>query len=246
MKKIKFLFLFLFLFIMSIALSSNLTAQSNISSKYPIEDMIVYAKIIDTLNKMLKFEFYEEKLNHFETAEFALNPFDSITIFHPETYEETLKMIIEYKIEKDSLNYEEAKLFRSRMEYPEGVFLIGKINRKDVHKDVNLNEHLKLKDYPDLNDIEDFNEHILSDNKIGKFTVFPITKDNSHKYKYVVKAYLMFSAIKWNTNKEYAIVECGYHHKSKKIGTTGGGFQVIVQNIRGEIKLIKGIGLWEE
>lgn len=236
----------LFLIVILLIIRSSLTGQSKDSFFRNTIDETIYSTIIDTLATIHKFEFYLEKLNYIETNELALNPSDSITLFDPETYEERTIQGLEYKIESDSMNYAESILFRTRIKYPDGLYLIGKISDEEVHKNINLKEHLTLENYPEITKISEFNEHILMNNKLGHFTVFPSTKENIHKFKYAVKANISFSGIKWNSSNDYAIVECGFHYRYGSLGHSGGGFQAILKSNNGQISIVKTIGLWEE
>lgn len=234
---------FLLIIVILINIQSNLTAQSNYVLPDSLEE-IIYSKILDTLDANIKFEFYEEKLNHIETNEFELHPFDTVFVFDNETYIERAILGFKYKIESDSLNYEDSILFRTRLKYPDGLFLIGKIRDDEMHKDDFLKKHLNQEDCPDLTQIGGFNDQHLSDNKLGDFIVFPFTKENIRKFKYAVKAYISFSGIKWSKNKEYAIVECGFHYRNA--GPSGAGFQATLKNTNGQISIIKTIRIWEE
>lgn len=233
------------LLLITLQVSTLLTGQNNFDSEN-INEKGIYIKLLDTLISNFKFEFYEESLNHVDTKEIALNPFDTIKFIDPETYEDIAKHGIDYIIEKDSLNFEEAKLFRQRIEYPNGIYLIGKIESDQVHKNVDYKKHINIENYPDIVSIKEFNDQILLDTKLGTFDVFPLNKENLTKFKYAVKSIVTFSAIQWNRDKSYGVVEIGYHYRYGRMGNSGGGLQAILQKDHQQIKILKFIGLWEE
>jgi len=233
------------LLLITLQVSTILSGQNNFDSEN-INEEEIYIKLLDTLISNFKFEFYEESLNHVDTKEIALNPFDTIKFTDSETYEEIAKHGIDYKIEKDSLNFEEAKLFRQRIKYPNGIYLIGKIQSDQVHKNVDYKKYIHIENYPDVVSIKEFNDQILVNNKLGKYDAFPLNKEHLTKFKYAVKSIITFSAIQWNRDKSYCVVEIGYHYRYGRMGYSGGGFQAILKKDHQQIRILKFIGLWEE
>lgn len=226
-------------------ISLTLVGQTNIEKQNVLEEE-VYVKIIDTLCAIHQFDFYIESLLHFDTTEYANNPADTFELIDPNTYETITKLGIDLKIEIDSLNFEEAKLYKQRLFYPNGVFIIGKIKNSSIHRNTKIEEHIHLQNYPDLRSLGELTNDILINNKIGIYEAFLISDKNNVIYKYVAKAYITFSGIQWDVENKYCIVECGYHFRYGKMGTSGSGFQAILKKNDNSVEIVKFIGLWEE
>lgn len=235
----------IFLLILSITyLHPSLWAQSQKEmEKYEKE---IYSQVLDTLNTMIEFGFYEPHLLHIDTKEYALRPMDTFNVVDPITYEEITKTGLELKIEGDSSNLREAKLFKFRNLYPNGLFLIGKIRNNQVHRNVDLQKYISLSEYPDLSKIKSFKDKYIVKNKLGKYDAFLSDEKYESQFKYALKAMIFFSGIQWDNTLKFAVVECGFHYQYKNMGKSGGGFLAIVEKTDNQVRIAKFIGLWEE
>ncbi|MFZ1678404.1 MAG: hypothetical protein WAT91_14080 [Saprospiraceae bacterium] len=213
-------------------------------------DELVYASVLDTLVKLKDFEFYYSKLRHIETIEYVDNPFDTIVLFDPETYEEVAKTSLDRKIYFDSINLHEAKLFKQRANFKNGLYLISKIKTTHLHKNIILNNYINLDSYPDIKNLTEFSDSIFRYTLLGPYPTLALSDENESNYKYAIKAYLSFSGVLWDKKNKYCLVECGVHNRisdeHSDSGPSGGGFQVILKNENAHLKIIKFIGLWEE
>ncbi len=213
-------------------------------------DEVVYKTIMDMLVTCNDFEFYYPTLLHNDTQEYSDNPLDSIIVFSLDTYEEVSKSALDVVIEHDSINLQEARLFRQRIHFPNGLYLISKIESSHLHKTVLLQEYIDLESYPKTQDLPVLSASILRKGSIGPYSIRPSTQDNIATYKYAIKAYFAFSGVVWDKSKTYCLVECGYHYrisdKHPDRGPSGGGMQVIMKNENGIPRIIKSISLWEE
>ncbi len=213
-------------------------------------DEIVYASIMDTLVEHRAFEFYYYKLQQADIRDYTDNPLDSIVVFDPETYEEVVKSASDVAIEFDSTNLQEARLFKQRFNFPNGLYLISKIDASQLHKRIALKDYIYLERYPQVRDLAELSDFILNKGSIGPYFTMASTKENEAVYKYAIKAYVAFSGVLWDKTKTYCLVECGYHYrisdKHPDSGPSGEGFQVIMKNENGNLRFIKYISLWEE
>ena len=206
----------------------------------------IYLKVLDSLNAIHKFDFYQENLIHFDTKDYANNPTDAFEILDPSTYETIAQLGIDLEIEYDSINLKEAKLYKQRLNYPNGIYFIGSIKKKALHRNIKLENYINLENYPDLELLGELRSEIFESGKIGKYDILKANKIDAEKYKYAIKAYFTFSGIQWDNEKRYCVVECGYHYKSRMGGRSGGGFQAILKRINNSVEIVKMIGLWEE
>lgn len=213
-------------------------------------DEIVYASIMDTLVEHRAFEFYYSRLQQTDITDYTDNPLDSIVVFDPETYEEVVKCAVDIAIECDSINLQEARLFKQRVHFPNGLYLISKIGTSQLHRKVSFQDCIDLESYPRAQDLTEMSDFILKKGVIGPYITRPSTQENIAMYKYAIKAYLAFSGVVWDKTKTYCLVECGYHYRISDehpdAGPSGEGFQVILKNENGNLRIIKFIGLWEE
>lgn len=213
-------------------------------------DEAVYASIMDTIVKSKEVEFYYPKLQHTDTQEYSENLLDSIIVFNPETYEEVRKSVLDVLIESDNQNLQEAMLFKQRLHFPNGVYVISKITSSQLHKKMVLQDYIDLESYPRFQNLAELSGAILNKNTIGPYATIASTKGNISIYKYAIKAYFAFSGVLWDKTKTYCLVECGCHYlitnEHPDGGPSGGGFQVIMKNENGKPRILKFIGLWEE
>lgn len=214
------------------------------------DDDVVYTAIMDTLTERRAFEFYYSRLQQTDITDYTDNPLDSIVVFDPETYEEVVKSAADVAIELDSTNRKEARLFKQRSHFPNGLYLISKIDEDNLHKRVKLQDYIYLESYPKAQDLTEMSDLILYKGAIGPYSTMPSTQENTETYKYAIKAYLAFSGVVWNKTKTYCLVECGYHYsisdEHPDAGSSGEGFQVIMKNENGNLRCMKFISLWEE
>ena len=213
-------------------------------------DEAVYASIMDTIIKSKEVEFYYPKLQHIETEEYTGNLLDSIIVFSPETYEEVRKSVLDVLIERDDQNLLEARLFKQRLHFPNGVYVISKISSSQLHKKIVLQDYIDLERYPRIQDLAELSGTILKKSTIGPYATIASTEENISTYKYAIKAYFAFSGVLWDKTKTYCLVECGCHYRISYEhpggGPSGGGFQVLMKNENGKLRILKFIGLWEE
>lgn len=218
-------------------------------SQKPVDE-IVYKSIIDTLVKCNEFDFYYPHLQHIETHAHSESPLDSIIVFSPETYEDVNKSVLDFVMESDSINLQEARLFKQRVHFPNGLYIIGKIKSSQLHKHMALKDYIDLESYPQIQNLTELSGAILKKGSIGPYATMPSSTENIEFYKYAIKAHLAFSGVLWDKTKTYCLVECGYHYRisdeRRGPGPSGGGFLMMMKNEKGNPRIIKFIRLWEE
>jgi hypothetical protein len=232
----------LFLFLLLLA-STPLYSQPK-NQQIPEEK--IYEAILDTLQQLHEFGFYHATLVHRDTRSYAEGATDTFVVFDPNTFEEIKKLGIDLKIQEDSINLAEAKLYQQRIKHPDGLFLIEKIKADALHRYTYLPDYIGLKNYPDLQSMGTLDDAILNQNSIGKYQVRRHTASNRSRYKYAIKAFISFSGVQWNDKRSHCIVECGYHYRYKNKGSSGAGFHVMIKVKRNKIQIEKFIGLWQE
>lgn len=209
---------------------------------HKIPDEKIYEAILDTLTQLHQFGFYHSELIYHDTKRYTDRLADTFVVFDPNTFEKIKKLGIDLKIKEDSINWAEAKLYKQRVEYPDGLFLIDKIKANALHRYT----YIRLENYPSLQSMGTLNEDIISKGKIGKYKVRPHTPSNRSRYKYAIKAFITFSGIQWNAKRSHCVVECGYHYKYKNKGSSGAGFHVLISIKRNKVQIDKFMGLWQE
>lgn len=213
-------------------------------------DEIVYKTIMDTLVTCNEFDFYYPHLQHIETHAYSENPLDSIMVFSPETYEDVQKSTLDFVIESDSINIQEARLFKQRVHFPDGLYIIGRIQSSQLHKQVKLQDYIDLESYPEIHHLTELSGAIMKKGSIGPYSTMPSSTENIEFYKYAFKAHLIFSGVLWDKTNKYCLVECGFHlrisDERRGLGPSGGGLLVLMKNENGIPRIIKFIVLWEE
>lgn len=213
-------------------------------------DEVVYNTIIDTLVKCNEFDFYYPHLKHIETHAYSENPLDSLLVFNPETYEDEKISALDFVIESDSINIQEARLFKQRVRFPNGLYIISRIQSSQLHKYKTLQDYIELESYPEIDHLTELSGAIMKKGSIGPYATKPSNKENVEIYKYAIKAHLAFSGVLWDKTNKYCLVECGFHYRisdeSRGLGPSGGGLLVLMKNENGIPRIIKFIVLWEE
>ena len=208
-------------------------------------DVRIYECIIDTLNNLHNFDFYTPDLVHENTNSYVQSPFDTITLFNHDTYEETKRLALDHKIQLDSINYQEALLFKKRLEYPEGIYTLSALTENIIHSSINLNDYIELDNYPDPKELSGINPDFIKRSNIGKFNMAEYSSESLNLYKYAIKAKISLSNIVWNANQDICLIECYFVHNWRSTGQSGGGLQFIIKNTGEELEIIKIIGLSE-
>ena len=213
-------------------------------------DEVVYLTILDSLVTCNEFDFYYPHLKHIETHAYSENPLDSLLVFNPETYEDEKISALDFVIESDSINIQEARLFKQRVHFPDGLYIISRIQSSQLHKHKTLQDYIELESYPEIHKLKELSGAIMKKGSLGPYATKPSNKENVEIYKYAIKAHLAFSGVLWDKTNKYCLVECGFHYRisdeSRGLGPSGGGLLVLMKNENGIPRIIKFIVLWEE
>ncbi len=218
-------------------------------SQKPIDE-VIYTSILDTLVQCYEFDFYYPHLQHIETHAYSQNPLDSLVVFNPETYDDVKQSALDFVIEFDSINLQEAILFKQRVHFPDGLYIISRIQSSQLHKHKTLQDCIELESYPEIHKLNELSGAIMKKGSLGPYATKPSNKENAEIYKYAFKAHLAFSGVLWDKTNKYCLVECGFHYRisdeSRGLGPSGGGLLILLKNENGIPRIIKFIGLWEE
>ena len=102
--------------------------------------------------------------------------------------------LIHILIESDSINIQEARLFKQRVHFPDGLYMISRIQSSQLHKHKTLQDYIELESYPEIHKLKELSGAIMKKGSLGPYATKPSNKENVEIYKYAIKACLLYTS----------------------------------------------------